>query len=52
VIYRAGVEARATQAAIRDLMIHTATVAGNRNSLRRGTQVRLAGVSAVSRPDA
>jgi organic hydroperoxide reductase OsmC/OhrA len=40
IAYRANVEARATEAEIRDLMLHTDRVAEVQNTLRRGSEVR------------
>lgn len=46
--YRARVVARAPEAAIRDLMLHTDRVAEIQNTLRRGMDVRLESIEAQS----
>jgi len=49
--YRARVAARASEAAIRDLMRHTDRVAEVQNTLRRGMDLRLESIEAESLPD-
>jgi uncharacterized OsmC-like protein len=44
VTYKAKVQARGTEEGIRELMEHTDTVAEIQNTLRAGTEVKLAGV--------
>ena len=48
VTYSAAVEARAPETAIRELIEHTDRVAEIHNSLRKGTEVTLADIRAIS----